>query len=509
MRLWGRWWLGLFAVAIAAVASGPAESALGAGAPPVRASAEAITVLAPDSPAQGSGLVMAFGPALPGGAYHYPHPHGVIQAGWAKATAAKQTGASPTATATSLVRRVRVFGGAVQARKIWVSVSLVPGTAQATGAVQGLVVLGRHVHAVAGKTLALAHWGTLDVLASQQSQAPGSATAAITGLRLTLLQDHGGLAAGTVVELGSANAVIAPAPLRTPPPGGGTTTPSAPQRTHGATLHPRPTAPATPPQTPPAGHPTHHPAHHPAHHPPAQRRHRSAGTVPPQSSHALIAAARGGRARVLAAALAQVGWPYIWGGDSRSDGGFDCSGLVDYAYARAGLTLPGRPTAAVLWQMSAPVTRARLQPGDLAFLYSRTRAPYHVALYVGDGLMVVAPHTGARSSSCRSTRCRGTDTAGCSRAGAATGSPPAWRPPPAASRTPGRARAAGSPPAAPPTHSPRCGCRSITRISAPHRRRRPRGRRPQPSSRLPGSSRSRACGPPRPRARAGCLDSRS
>ena len=396
MRLWGRWWLGLFAVAIAAVASGPAESALGAGAPPVRASAEAITVLAPDSPAQGSGLVMAFGPALPGGAYHYPHPHGVIHAGWAKATAAKQTGASPTATATSLVRRVRVFGGAVQARKIWVSVSLVPGTAQATGAVQGLVVLGRHVHAVAGKTLALAHWGTLDVLASQQSQAPGSATAAITGLRLTLLQDHGGLAAGTVVELGSANAVIAPAPLRTPPPGGGTTTPSAPQRTHGATLHPRPTAPATPPQTPPAGHPTHHPAHHPAHHPPAQRRHRSAGTVPPQSSHALIAAARGGRARVLAAALAQVGWPYIWGGDSRSDGGFDCSGLVDYAYARAGLTLPGRPTAAVLWQMSAPVTRARLQPGDLAFLYSRTRAPYHVALYVGDGLMVVAPHTGAK-----------------------------------------------------------------------------------------------------------------
>ena len=97
-----------------------------------------------------------------------------------------------------------------------------------------------------------------------------------------------------------------------------------------------------------------------------------------------------------AAALAQVGWPYIWGGDSRSDGGFDCSGLVDYAYARAGLTLPGRPTAAVLWQMSAPVTRARLQPGDLAFLYSRARAPYHVALYVGDGLMVVAPHTGAK-----------------------------------------------------------------------------------------------------------------
>jgi hypothetical protein len=98
---------------------------------------------------------------------------------------------------------------------------------------------------------------------------------------------------------------------------------------------------------------------------------------------------------VIAAALAQVGWPYIWGGESRREGGFDCSGLVDYAYAHAGMALPGRPTAAVLWRMSMPVGPARLQPGDLAFLYSRHRAPYHVALYVGDGLVVVAPHTGA------------------------------------------------------------------------------------------------------------------
>ncbi len=115
-----------------------------------------------------------------------------------------------------------------------------------------------------------------------------------------------------------------------------------------------------------------------------------------QASHALIDAAAGGRARVIAAALAQVGWPYIWGGDSRSEGGFDCSGLVDYAYAHAGMPLPGRPTAAVLYRMSMPVGPRHLQAGDLAFLYTRHRAPYHVALYVGDGLMVVAPHTGAK-----------------------------------------------------------------------------------------------------------------
>jgi hypothetical protein len=115
----------------------------------------------------------------------------------------------------------------------------------------------------------------------------------------------------------------------------------------------------------------------------------------PHAAHALINAAAGGRARVIAAALDQVGWPYIWGGDSHSEGGFDCSGLVDYAYARAGMALPGRPTAAVLWRMSAAVGPKHLQPGDLAFLYTRDRAPFHVALYVGAGLVVVAPHTGA------------------------------------------------------------------------------------------------------------------
>ena len=49
-----------------------------------------------------------------------------------------------------------------------------------------------------------------------------------------------------------------------------------------------------------------------------------------------------GAAAVVAAATAQLGWPYLWGGESRAEGGFDCSGLVDYALAAAGL--PGRTT---------------------------------------------------------------------------------------------------------------------------------------------------------------------
>jgi cell wall-associated NlpC family hydrolase len=105
--------------------------------------------------------------------------------------------------------------------------------------------------------------------------------------------------------------------------------------------------------------------------------------------------ARGPLAAV-AAAEAQVGWPYRWGGESRAEGGFDCSGLVDYAYAAAGDPLPGRPTAADLWRMARPEAAGELAPADLVFVGTGSGAPDHVGMYVGDGMVVVAPHTGAR-----------------------------------------------------------------------------------------------------------------
>ena len=111
----------------------------------------------------------------------------------------------------------------------------------------------------------------------------------------------------------------------------------------------------------------------------------------------LAAATDTGRARlaVVAAAAEQLGWPYIWGGESRAEGGFDCSGLVDYAYDAAGFTLPGRPTAAVLWYLAKPIKRSHLHPGDLVFLGAPTGEPYHVGMFVGRGKVVVAPHRGA------------------------------------------------------------------------------------------------------------------
>jgi len=104
--------------------------------------------------------------------------------------------------------------------------------------------------------------------------------------------------------------------------------------------------------------------------------------------------ARGPLAAV-AAAEAQVGWPYVWGGESRAEGGFDCSGLIDYAYAAAGVAIPGRPTAADLWRLSAPLSSDALAPGDLVFVGAASGAPHHVGMYVGGGTVVAAPHTGA------------------------------------------------------------------------------------------------------------------
>jgi cell wall-associated NlpC family hydrolase len=115
------------------------------------------------------------------------------------------------------------------------------------------------------------------------------------------------------------------------------------------------------------------------------------GSFRPVDLHGLA-----GRAAVVAAAAAQVGWPYLWGGESRAEGGFDCSGLVDYAFTAAGAPLPGRPTAADLWRMGRPIPAAELQPGDLVFVGTAGGAPHHVGIYVGAGTVLSAPHTGAR-----------------------------------------------------------------------------------------------------------------
>ncbi|ACU53111.1 NLP/P60 protein [Acidimicrobium ferrooxidans DSM 10331] len=95
------------------------------------------------------------------------------------------------------------------------------------------------------------------------------------------------------------------------------------------------------------------------------------------------------RATALAAATGEIGVPYVWGGSSPATG-FDCSGLVQWAYAQAGVELPR--TAAEQQTVGTLVpSLAAAQPGDLVFYGNPA---YHVAIYAGNGMVVQAPMTG-------------------------------------------------------------------------------------------------------------------
>jgi cell wall-associated NlpC family hydrolase len=92
-------------------------------------------------------------------------------------------------------------------------------------------------------------------------------------------------------------------------------------------------------------------------------------------------------------ALAQVGTPYIWGGESPGVG-FDCSGLVQAAYKVAGISLPRVAQDQFDAGPQLP-PGAPLEPGDLVFFGDGPGAVDHVGLVVSPGVMVDAPYTGA------------------------------------------------------------------------------------------------------------------
>jgi cell wall-associated NlpC family hydrolase len=97
--------------------------------------------------------------------------------------------------------------------------------------------------------------------------------------------------------------------------------------------------------------------------------------------------------RAVQFALAQLGKPYVWGAEGPDT--YDCSGLVQAAYAAAGVALPR--TARPQYLATVPVPVAALVPGDLLFFGPDPRnwnSIHHVGIYVGRGLMIHAPTTG-------------------------------------------------------------------------------------------------------------------
>jgi cell wall-associated NlpC family hydrolase len=94
--------------------------------------------------------------------------------------------------------------------------------------------------------------------------------------------------------------------------------------------------------------------------------------------------------KVVAAAAKQLGQPYVWGGESRAEGGFDCSGLVDAALRACGVKLPFRVTTQTALKLGHSVKGQPLKPGDMMIVHNGS----HMVLYAGNGKVIAAPHTG-------------------------------------------------------------------------------------------------------------------
>ncbi|MDK3255468.1 C40 family peptidase [Blastococcus capsensis] len=131
----------------------------------------------------------------------------------------------------------------------------------------------------------------------------------------------------------------------------------------------------------------HHPAETSADERPAEPERASRDEREAPAATAPVVASSGAVQVAVDTALAQRGKPYVWA--ASGPGSFDCSGLVQYAFRAAGISVPraSRNQAS----MGAPVSRAEARPGDLVAFYSPVS---HIGIYLGNGQMVHAPTSG-------------------------------------------------------------------------------------------------------------------
>jgi cell wall-associated NlpC family hydrolase len=259
------------------------------------------------------------------------------------------------------------------------SVSLFDGTVTASsveatdgkGTVAGLEIDGTALSAAAGQTVPVESWGQLTL-----GEEVGRLRAPLV---LRLLQAHDGLLAGT--RLAVAFSAAAQPALK---PGKHHPSPSTHNahktRVAGSRQRAKNAAKKTKkqrrlPSKPPPDYP--------------------AAPSPLTAGGGLTDAAQDNP--VISIAMQYLGVPYQWGG-ARPKTGFDCSGLVQYVFAQLGVPLVHY--AAAQWHSPGGVwiPPDRLQAGDLVFFIGsdgRRKAPGHVGIYIGDGYLIDAPHTGA------------------------------------------------------------------------------------------------------------------
>jgi cell wall-associated NlpC family hydrolase len=106
---------------------------------------------------------------------------------------------------------------------------------------------------------------------------------------------------------------------------------------------------------------------------------KPSGPLPPQLSQT---------AQVMTIVNAQLGKPYVWGATGPDS--FDCSGLMQWSWAQVGVAMPRVAADQQTWAIPVPISQVK--PGDLVFFGNPA---HHVGIYIGNGLMIDAPHTGA------------------------------------------------------------------------------------------------------------------
>jgi murein DD-endopeptidase MepM/ murein hydrolase activator NlpD len=149
--------------------------------------------------------------------YSYPSDGTIVNVSMTSSNADATWGARSSATAVAALNGVSLFGGEITAETVAAHVSAAATPAEGTGdyagtKVVGLKVLGADVAAAPGTDVPLADWGTLTVL--EETAAPSETKGmpgfhvAVTALQVHLIADHGGLAAGTDLSIGSADATV-------------------------------------------------------------------------------------------------------------------------------------------------------------------------------------------------------------------------------------------------------------------------------------------------------------
>lgn len=93
--------------------------------------------------------------------------------------------------------------------------------------------------------------------------------------------------------------------------------------------------------------------------------------------------------RIVRAAAAQAGDPYVYGADGPDS--FDCSGLTQYAHKQAGISIPR--TSRDQYANTRHISKSYRKAGDLLFFHDGGRV-HHAAIYAGDGYMWTAPQSG-------------------------------------------------------------------------------------------------------------------